>query len=80
MFQVSARKKFGIVAWINIFMSLRPRLARGIERLVCPYFHPSVGQVKTFVQGRVSRPINGSKLIFYMRMYLHETSRNIQEP
>ena len=37
-------------------------------------------KVKIFVQGRISRPINGSKLIFHMRMYLYENSRNIQEP
>ena len=37
-------------------------------------------KVKIFVQGRISRLINGSKLIFHMRMYLYETSRNIQEP
>ena len=37
-------------------------------------------KVKSFVQGRISRPINGSELIFHMRMYLYETSRNIQEP
>ena len=80
MFQVSAWKKFDIVAWINIFMPLRPQLAGGIERSGCPYFRPSIDQVKIFVQGRISRPINGSKLIFHMRMYLHETSRNIQEP
>ena len=36
---------------------------------ICAYVHPSVDQVKVFVQGRISRPINGSKLIFYMRMY-----------
>ena len=40
----------------------------------------SEDQVKIFVQGRISRPSNGSKLIFHMRMYLYETSRNIQEP
>ena len=34
-------------------------------------------KVKIFVQGRVSRPINGSKLIFHMVMYLYKTSRNI---
>ena len=33
-----------------------------------------------FVHGRISRPVNGSKLIFYIRVYLYETSRNIQEP
>ena len=37
-------------------------------------------KVKVFVQGRISRPANGSKLIFHMRIYLYETSRNIQEP
>ena len=36
--------------------------------------------VKIFVQVRISRPANGSKLIFHIRMYLYETSRNIQEP
>ena len=37
-------------------------------------------KIKTFVQGRISRPSNGSKLIFHMRMCRYETSRNIQEP
>ena len=47
------------------------------------HWHNDFGQiikVKIFVHGRISRPINGSKLIFHMRMYLCETSRNIQEP
>ena len=47
------------------------------------FVHVYFGQiikVKIFVQGRISRPTNGSKLIFHMRMYLYETSRNIQEP
>ena len=35
--------------------------------------------VKIFGQGRISRPVNSSKLIFHMRMYLYETSRNIQD-
>ena len=54
-------------------MPPQPRPARGIER-------PSIDQVNIFVQGRISRPINGSKLIFHMSMYLYETSRNKQEP
>ena len=37
-------------------------------------------KVKMFVQCRIPRPINGSKLIFHIRMYLYETSTNIQEP
>ena len=37
-------------------------------------------KVKIFVQGRILRPINGSKLMFHMRVYLYETSRNKQEP
>ena len=49
-------------------------------RYVHPYVRTTVDQVKIFVQGRISRPINGSKLIFRMRMYLYETSRKIQEP
>ena len=68
-----------------------PRPAGGIERSGCPYVRtyvrpvrrsicPSEDQVKIFGQGRISRPINGSKLIFHMRMYLYETSRNIQKP
>ena len=41
---------------------------------------PSIDQVKIFAQGRISRSINGRELIFYnMRMYLYETSRNIQK-
>ena len=48
---------------------------QGIERSSClcvracvrSCVRPSVGQVKIFVKGRISRPINGSKLIFHMR-------------
>ena len=29
---------------------------------------------------RISRPINGSKLFLRMRIYLCETSRNMQQP
>ena len=36
--------------------------------------------VMIFVQGRISRPVNGSKLIFHTRLYLYKTNRNIQEP
>ena len=36
-------------------------------------------KVKIFVQGRTFSSTNGSKLIFYMRMYLYETGRNIKE-
>ena len=39
----------------------------------------TVHKVKTFVQGRIFRSTYDSKLIFYMRMYLRETSRNIQK-
>ena len=51
-----------------------------IHTCVRPYVRPSVDQVNIFVQGRISRPIDGSKLIFHMRMYLYETNRNIQQP
>ena len=63
------------------FMPPQPRLA-GIEHSGCPYICMSVDQINIFVQGRISRPINStcSKLIFHLRMYLYETSRNIQEP
>ena len=60
-------------------MPPRPRPAGGIECLGCPYVHMSIDQVKIFVQHRISRPVNGSKLIFHLRLYLYETSRNIQE-
>ena len=33
---------------------------------------PSEDQVKMFVQGRISKPINDSKLIFHMRMHLYD--------
>ena len=65
-------------------MSPRPWPVGGIERTGYPYMRksvcPSVHQVKIFVQSRISTPINGSKFIFHMRMYLYETSRNIKEP
>ena len=37
-------------------------------------------KLKIFVQGRMLSSTNGSKLIFHMRMYLYEASRNLQEP
>ena len=37
-------------------------------------------KVKIFVQGRILSSTYGSKLIFHMRMYLYETSRNMLEP
>ena len=37
-------------------------------------------KVKIFVQGRILNFTNVSKLIFHMRMYLYETSRNILDP
>ena len=37
-------------------------------------------KINIFVQGRILSSASGSKLIFHMRMYLYETSRNIQEP
>ena len=36
----------------------------------CAHVRPSEDQVQIFVQCRISRPINGSKLIFHTRMYL----------
>ena len=36
-------------------------------------------KVKSFVQGRILSSTNGSKLIFYMSMYLYKTSWMIQE-
>ena len=47
---------------------------RGFGLSVRAYLRPSVDQCS------ISRLINGSKLIFHMRMHLNETSRNIQEP
>ena len=47
--------------------------------LLASDFDPII-KVKIVVQGRILRPINGSKLIFHIRMYLYESSRNIQEP
>ena len=55
----------------------------GIERscpCVRPSIHPPKDQVKIFGQGRISSSINGRKLIFHMRIYLCQTSRNIQNP
>ena len=51
---------------LTFFMPPRPRPAGGIERSGCAYVRMSVDQVNIFVQGRLSRPINGSKLIFHM--------------
>ena len=47
--------------------------ARGGHRTfglsVRAYVRPSVDQINIFVQGIISRPINGSKLIFHMKVY-----------
>ena len=51
-----------------LFMPSRPQPAGGIERSSCVYVRTSIDHVKIFVQGRISRPINGSKLIFHMRV------------
>ena len=48
-------------------MPPRPWSAGGIERSGCPYVRPSIAQVKIFFQGRISRIINGRKLIFEPR-------------
>ena len=63
-------------------MPPRPRPAGGIERSGCPYVHTSIRMsVHPYTRLTwISRPINGSKLIFHLSMYLYETSRNIQEP
>ena len=45
---------------------------RAFRLSVQAYIRPSVDQVKIFVQGGISRPVNGSKLIFHMRMYLSD--------
>ena len=51
-------------------MPPRPRPAVDIERSGFPdvsaCVRPSEDQVKIFGQGRILRPINGSKLIFYI--------------
>ena len=47
-----------------------------------PIFHGPLtldfGQI--IKEGRILSSTNGGKLIFHSRMYLYETSRNIQEP
>ena len=53
----------GLIMYIGV-MPPRPWSAGCIERSGCPYVRPSVAQVKIFVQGRISRTINGRKLIF----------------
>ena len=67
-------------------MTPRPRPAGVIEHLGFPYVHTSVHasvspetRLRFLCQDRISRPIDGMKLIFHMRIYLYETSRNIQE-
>ena len=71
-----------VVCWVE-FLCLRGLVLLGLRAFglsVCAYLCPSVDQVKIVVQGRISRPINGSKLIFHMMVYLLETSMIIQEP
>ena len=76
----AVKKKISQFIYFCTFMPPRPRPAGDIERSGFPYVRPSEDQVKIFGQGRISRPINGRKLIFRLRIYLYETSRYIQEP
>ena len=48
----------------DILCPCTPRPAGGIERSGCPYVRLSVDQVKIFVQGRISRSINGREFIY----------------
>ena len=71
-----------IVTSLYHFLRLAYKLFDGLLMLVglqqsdktgthySPWVDMSVDQVNIFVQGRISRPINGSKLIFHMSMYL----------
>ena len=59
---------------------------RGAGMISWPIFHSQLtsdfghfSKVKFFVQGRIWSPISVSKLIFFIRMYLYEASRNTQE-
>ena len=65
---------------LSCFFAPQPWPARGIELSGFPYVRLSLDQVKIFVQGRISRPINGSKLILHKRIYLYETSRKLLAP
>ena len=64
---------------VVVFYVPAPRPS-GVHRPFGLSVRPYVDRVNIFVQGRISRPINGSKFIFNMSMYLYETSRNIQKP
>ena len=59
-------------------MPTRPRPAGDIERSGCPYVRTSVHRFVFKVESQDL--LIGSKLIFHMRVYLYETSRNTQEP
>ena len=70
---------FTIIFFVSFYSprGLGPMRAESV-RVVRIYGRPSEDKVKVIVQGTISRPINGSKLLFHLRMYLYETSRNIQ--
>ena len=71
-------------SYFMLFMPLWPRPARGVGCSGYPYIRtsvcPSIWRPEIFGQSRISRFINGSKLIFQMRIYPYETSTNTQEP
>ena len=71
--------------YVNSFLchcSLSPPGASGIRvfrtsvrRPGSVLYFKDIIQVKIFVQGRISRSINGSKLIFHMSLYLYGTKK-----
>ena len=76
-----------VASWYFIWLSLWDMQEYTRALASWPIFHRpltsdfvQIIKVKIFVQGKISRPIYASKLIFHMRMYLYEISRNNQEP
>ena len=68
-------------------MYLLKKYVKNKQNLKRPNFSPPVGSsimlelvLAVHNYHKITYSANGSKLIFHMRMYLYDTSRNIQEP
>ena len=89
--KVESQDLLMVASWYFIWVciSMRPAGIYKSHDLMTslPIFHgpltsdlSQIIKVKIFVQGRILSSTNGSKLIFHLRMYLYEASRNIEDP
>ena len=82
--KVESQDLLMIASWYFIWgsISMKPAgIYKSHDLMTYISWSTDFGQIikdKIFVEGRISRPINGSKSLFHLRMCIYEISRNIQ--